>query len=151
MTTIHEILKSEIVRLSRKQLRTDMAPMKKAMAAYRSEIAALKARVSESDRALRTIQKHIPKPASPPLASESGENGSKSVRFSAKAFAKQRQRLELSAADCALMFGTSVQTIYNWEAGTSRPRGESLTAIAAMKKLGKRDTAAILETLKTQH
>ena len=67
-------------------------------------------------------------------------------RFSAKGLASQRRRLALSAQDCGLLLGTSAQSIYNWEAGKTRPLARHLAAIAALKTLGKRGATAILET-----
>jgi DNA-binding transcriptional regulator YiaG len=42
------------------------------------------------------------------------------------------------------LLGVSAQTVYNWEAGKARPRQQQLAAIAAVRKLGKRDVKAKL-------
>ena len=70
-----------------------------------------------------------------------------SVRFSAKGLASQRQRLGLSAAEMGLLLDVSAQTIYNWEAGKSRPRQQQLAAIAALRGLGKRQVKVRLTEL----
>jgi DNA-binding transcriptional regulator YiaG len=36
------------------------------------------------------------------------------------------------------LVGVSAQTIYNWEAGKSRPRQQQLAALAAVRGMGKR-------------
>jgi hypothetical protein len=45
--------------------------------------------------------------------------------------------------------GVSPVTIYNWEAGNSRPRKEQLAALVAVRKLGKRQAMAKLDAMKT--
>jgi DNA-binding transcriptional regulator YiaG len=47
------------------------------------------------------------------------------------------------------LVGVSAQTIYNWEAEKSRPRASQLTAIVAVRGLGKRQAKARLQELTT--
>ena len=70
------------------------------------------------------------------------------VRFSAKGMASNRRRLGLSAADFGLLLGTTGQSVYQWEAGKSKPRTKSLGAVAALRGIGKKEVAARLATLK---
>ena len=53
-----------------------------------------------------------------------------------------RQRLGLSAAAMGTLLGVTAQSIYKWEDGKARPRASQLQAIAAARKLGKREAAA---------
>ena len=53
MPNIASVLKVEIVRLARKELRSEVDSIRKALAAARAEGAALKRRVSELERSLR--------------------------------------------------------------------------------------------------
>lgn len=66
------------------------------------------------------------------------------LRFSAKGLASQRNRLGLSAEDVGLLVGASGQSIYNWEADKARPRAQHLSALAALRTLGKKEAAAVL-------
>jgi DNA-binding transcriptional regulator YiaG len=43
--------------------------------------------------------------------------------------------------------GVSAQTIYNWEAGTSRPKAEQLAVFAAVRKMGKREVKERLDQM----
>jgi DNA-binding transcriptional regulator YiaG len=144
MPNIASILKSEISRVARKQVRGETIGLKKAVSAYRAEIAALKRRTQALEQELRRLSKASAK-AAPPAADEVP---SRPVRFSAKGLATQRKRLGLSAEDCGLLVGASGQSVYNWEAGAARPRPKLLPAIAALKKLGKREAAARLASLR---
>lgn len=143
MPDIASVLKEEIVRLARKELRSETGNLKKASAQYRSEIAALKRRVTDLERQLGRIEKTAAKAASDPVTHGEATR----VRYSAKSLRSQRQRLGLSAADLATLVGVSAQTVYNWEAETTRPRGEQIAAIAALRAIGKREAAARLSEL----
>jgi len=144
MPNIASILKSEIARVARKELRGETLNLKKAVGAHRAEIAALKRRTQALEQELRRLGKASAK-AAPAAANE---EPSQTLRFSAKGLASQRRRLALSADDCGLLLGTSGQSIYNWEAGKVRPRAEHMPAIATLRAMGKREAAARLASLR---
>jgi len=142
MPNFASALKEEIVRLARKEGRNETERLKKASSQYRSDIAALKRRLEALEKQLSHFEK---KSKSSQKLEVSGETTS--VRFSAKGLASQRQRLGLSAAEMGLLLDVSAQTIYNWEAGKSRPRQQQLAAIAALRGLGKRQIKVRLTEL----
>lgn len=144
MPNIASVLKSEISRVARKEVRGEVLGLKKAVGAHRAEIAALKRRTQALEQELRRLSKSRAKAV--PVAAN--EVPSQSLRFSAKGLASQRQRLALSAHDCGLLVGASGQSIYKWEDGRARPRAKHLPAIAALRTLGKKEAAARLASLR---
>ena len=146
MPNIASVLKSEIARVARKEVRAEVESLKKAVATYRSEIAALKRRAQSLEQSLKQIQKSQPTPKLEPLAA--AETG-KALRFSAEGLAKQRQRLGLSAEAVGQLIGTSGQSVYNWEDGKTRPRVSHLPAIAALRSLSKKQAAELLASYKS--
>jgi DNA-binding transcriptional regulator YiaG len=140
MPNIASIFKDEIVRLARKEVRKEVEGLKKTSAQYRSDIAGLKRRVAALEKQQARVEQKGPKKA---IGVAEDEVNSR-YRFSAKRFAAQRQKLGVSAGDMGALIGVSAQTIYNWEAGKSRPRQQQLAAIAAVRKLGKRQVQARL-------
>jgi len=145
MSNVASVLKEEIARVARKEVRRETAALKKASATCRAEIAALKRRVLELERQLRRAGKGAA--AAAPAAAKD-DSASQGTRFSAKSMASQRRRLGLSAAECGLLVGASAQSIYNWEEGKARPRAQHLPAIYALRKLRRRQANEILETRK---
>lgn len=139
MPNIATVLKEEILRLARKELRKELETLKKASSQYRSEIAALKRRALSLEKEVARLEKQGGKPKPTP-SSEAQEK----IRFSPKGLATHRARLDLSAQEAGLLIGVSAQTIYNWEAGKSRPRQGQLAAIAALRGMGKRVARARL-------
>jgi DNA-binding transcriptional regulator YiaG len=145
MSNVASVLKEEIARVARKEIRRETSLLKKASTTYRSEIAALKRRVLELERQLRRIGKGG---RLSEAVAANDEMISRRTRFSARSMAAQRQRLGLSAAECGLLIGASAQSIYNWEEGKARPRAQHLPAIFALRHLGRRQANEILETRK---
>jgi len=141
MTSLGSVLKNEITRLARKEVRAQVEPLKKANNSYRREIAELKRQVALLGRQATAARKAIAKvpqanPAEPPAA-----------RFVAKGLRSLRARLGLSAADFGKLAGASGQSIYNWESGKSVPRKSQLPVLAGLRTLGKREAQARLAAL----
>jgi len=142
MPNITSFLKAEISRVARKEIRGETAALKKAVSAYRAEIADLKRRSKELETTLRRLSKASPKKAPALKVDDSAQN----LRFSAKGLASHRKRLDLSAADCALLLGASDQSVYKWEDGKARPRAKHLPAIAALRTLSKKSAAELVQS-----
>jgi DNA-binding transcriptional regulator YiaG len=142
MPNIGSVLKIEIARVARKEVRGETQQLKKHAAQYRTDIAALKKHLADLERLLK---RHSKTTKSTPL-DQSAEPG-RALRFSAKGLAKQRQRLGLSAREVGALLGVSALSVYNWESGKVRPRASQLGAIAALRGLGKREAAARLGEL----
>jgi DNA-binding transcriptional regulator YiaG len=145
MPNIASVLKIEITRLARKEVRAATQTLKSTVLAYRSEIAALKRRADSLERELKRVRKATTQVSRRPVANETQD---KQFRFSAKRFASHRRRLGLSANDLGLLLSTSGQSIYNWEAGTTRPRSNHFAGIAAIRRMTKKDAAALLAPLR---
>jgi len=141
MPNLASVLKDEILRLARKEVRKEIDGLKKASAQYRSSIVALKRQVVALEKQQARLGKAGPKK----LAIEADGESSTKFRFSAKRFAAQRQKLGLSAADLGTLLGVSAQTVYHWESGKTRPRQSQLAAIAGVRKMGKKAIRAALQ------
>ena len=149
MPNIATVLKAEIVRLARKELREQVDPLRKSLSASRAEVAALKRKVSDLERQIRHASRVLPGvPAVPQAELSSAEDVSR-FRFRAGGMASNRKRLGLSAADFGLLVGASGQSVYAWEQGKARPRGKNLAAIAALRGVGKREVVERLASLKS--
>lgn len=134
MPNIASVMKDEISRLARKEVRSETEGLKKAAAKYRADMADLKRRLAMLEKLVTRLGKGSSSPKEPRGEAE----GMVRIRFSAKRLAAQRQKLGISAGEMGTLVGVSAQTIYNWEAGKSRPRQQQLVALAAVRRLGKR-------------
>lgn len=141
MPNIATALKQEISRLARKELRSETDSLRKAVAQYRSQIAALKRRIDTLERQ----QKRSPKASL--TEAPDGDSSNANLRFRATGFAQHRKRLGLSAREMGLLLNASPLSVYKWEQGQAHPRAKHLEAIASVSKLGKREAAKRLEEL----
>lgn len=139
MPNLASVLKVEILRLARKEVRKELDGLRKASAQYRSEIAELKRRVASLEKEPTSS---VRRRSSQSSSVDAGDVDS-AVRFSAKGFASHRNRLGVSASEAGRILHVSAQTIYGWESGT-KPRRQHQNAIAAFRKMGKRDVKSIL-------
>jgi DNA-binding transcriptional regulator YiaG len=130
-------LKTEISRIAKKETRTQAAVLKKAQATHRAEIADLKRRIASLEAVVRRLAKTSARPNTPPKE----EDEPQGLRFRADGFASLRKKFGLSAVQMAQLLGVSNQSVYHWETGKSKPRAAQLQAIAAVRKLGKKEVA----------
>jgi DNA-binding transcriptional regulator YiaG len=130
-------LKTEISRIAKKESRTQAAVLKKAQTTHRAEIADLKRRIASLEAVVRRLGKTSARSTTP--AKEDDEP--QGLRFRADGFASLRKKFGVSAAQMALLLGVSNQSVYHWETGKSKPRAAQLQAIAAVRKLGKKEVA----------
>jgi DNA-binding transcriptional regulator YiaG len=141
MPNIGTVLKSEISRVSRKEVRGETQALKKSISQYRSQIADLKRRMQALEQQVKRAGRGRERDGSPADTSEPSGN----LRFSAKGLAAQRRRLGLSAASVARLLGVSALSIYKWESGKTRPRAKQIEAIARLRGMGKREAMKRLE------
>lgn len=142
MPNIASLLKSEIIRLARKEVRAEIESLKKASAIYRSDLAVLKKEV----RSLQVELKRASKGARPPVPDMAGEDTQ--VRFRATGMKAHRKKLKLSAKDYGLLLGASMLSVYKWEDGKVQPRSAALAKIAKVRTMGKREADRRLAELK---
>jgi DNA-binding transcriptional regulator YiaG len=142
MPNIGSVLKSEISRVSRKEVRGETQALKKSVSQYRAQIADLKRRMQALEQQVKRLGKVTTRIA--PQSAREAEPESH-LRFSAKGLAAQRKRLGLSAAAVAKLLGVSALSVYKWESGKTRPRARQIEAIATLRGMGKREAAQRLE------
>lgn len=145
MANIASILKQEISRLARKELRKETESLQKAIASYRQQIAAMRRRIEQLERQQKRAGKAIP------TTTQKDPEGDVNLRFRAEGFAQHRKRLGLSAREMGLLVDASGLTVYKWEKREAKPRPKNLKAIAAVRKMGKREAMKRLEELAGQH
>lgn len=139
MANFSALLKGEITRLARREVKAFVEPLRKANALQRQQLIALRREAAELRKAGGTQRVR----ATPAVEPEEAA----SFRFSAKGLKSSRAKLGLSAGDFGKLLGASGQSVYNWEAGKAVPRAAQREKIAALRGIGKREALRRLETL----
>lgn len=141
MPNIATVLKDEIVRLARKEvkrevvaLRTQIVAQRRSLAAFKKQLSDVQRLAKEGARAARSAKPASTAPSRP-------------GRFSAKGLRALRTRLGLTAPAFGRLIGVSAQSVYNWETELSRPREAMLVTLRQLRSLNKRDAAKRLASL----
>jgi len=147
MTTFADSLKREIARVARKELREEIAALRKTAAVQRSEIAALKKQLkavqTEVNKLGRLKGKSQAIRAVPPADQSSmplhpkGKPGRKVV-FTADRLKAQRVRLGFTQEQMAKLLEVSSLSIWKWESGGALPRASRVPQI--LQRLDPRET-----------
>ena len=143
MPSIAAVLKQEITRLARKEVKLQTEVIRKASTHYRRDIAQLKRQVLGLLKHVGYLEQQERKRAVKGVRGASAEGR----RFSPRGLKTHREKLSLSAADYSELVGVTAQTIYSWEQGKSKPRDGQLAALVAVRDLGKREALKRLELL----
>lgn len=138
MANLGSLLKSEITRLARKEVKAQTDQLRKANTTHRREIAELK-------RQMAALSKQVKTAGGERTSALKKSNEPSSTRFVSKGLKSLRARLGLSASDFGKLAGVSGQSIYNWENGKTVPRPSQLAVLATLRSLGKREAQARLE------
>jgi DNA-binding transcriptional regulator YiaG len=143
MGKMEQMLKSEITRLAKKQVRATYLPLardvrrlKRTVSTLRKTIAVL-ARLGAALQAERTVE--WAKLAAAP-------EEVKAARISPGLIKKLRKRLGITQGELATLVGVSTSAVGSWEYGKAKPEGRNREGLVALRKLGRRDLAGILAT-----
>jgi len=148
MPNFNIALKNEIARVARKELRDELATLRKSSATLRADVSNLRKQVKALDVTLRTLGRSIakatpPKPAQPDAA-PAREGRKVAGVFNPESLLAKRHELGLTQVQMAKLLGVSSLTQYKWESGQAVPRASKLPGILTVLALGKRAALAKL-------
>jgi len=148
MPNIASALKAEIARVSRKEIKSVVEPVRKAATKLRSDVAELKRQVAALEKENKLLRDTLAKgeaSSSQPSAEPAGE--STKGWISGKGVRNIRKRLKLSQADFGRLVGVSGQTVTNWEGkpGMLKLREAPRAALLAIRGIGIREAKRRLE------
>ena len=138
MPNIANMLKAEIARVSRKEIKTAIDPVRKAATKLRSDVAELKRQVTALEKENKRLRGALdganitsPKQVQDQSASDKGWISGKGVK-------SLRSRLKLSQAEFAKLAGVSANTVTNWERkpGMLKLRQSARDALFALRGIG---------------
>lgn len=159
MPNIAVVLKSEVSRLVRKEVRQDLEDLKKALRAQRTENTAMKKQLAAVERTLaklsatlsdspKAVQATDAQPRAPgKRAPAPASNTDFRASFSPEGFAQLRKSWNLSAESMGSLVGASGQSVYKWERKGVMPRDKQLAQIWAIKDLTRDQALAQLAKL----
>jgi DNA-binding transcriptional regulator YiaG len=152
MSNLVSSLKAEIVRLSRKEAKAAVDPVRKPSVAARKAIADIKRRVADLEKELGRINGVLSKVQSAqpcqPCSSEPAESAASDVkmRVTSRNVKSLRNRLGLTASAFARLLGVTDNWVYLYEhkAGALKMRAGTLAAFLAAKAMTAKEARAKL-------
>jgi DNA-binding transcriptional regulator YiaG len=139
MPKLAEVLRAEIMRISRRETRIATAGIREAKIRMTKTVADLKRKVAtlqgENKWLMAAERKRLAQ--KPQIAPEA----SKKARLTSKGIRRLRGKLGLSQAAFAKLLGASTQTVHMWETkeGPLRLRGNTLAAVLSAREMGARE------------
>lgn len=139
MPNIVKVLKEEIARISRKEVKAAVIRVHRPTVKLRKHVAALKRRMAAVEKENRRLQAVVGRLEAAPLAVPAAS--APRARITAKGLRSLRRKLRLSQAEFARLVGVTDQSVYNWERkqGAVRLRDKTRDAVLAVRPLGARE------------
>jgi DNA-binding transcriptional regulator YiaG len=146
MPNIAKVLREEVQRLAKRQVKASLAPLKRDNTRLKKTVAELRRELtvlSRSNRELVTKMAGI----TAEKERETATDIASKLRPTSNSLAKLRRRLDLTQVEFAKLLGVSGQAVTHWEGKGSRVRmrNANLLALAGIQKIGKREARRRLE------
>ena len=151
MSNIAKVLKAEIVRISKREVKGATQGIGKSNTWLRKTVADLKKRLllleKKNKRLTATMKKYQVESPQKPVVEESGK-----ARFTSKRIHALRRKLRLSQADFARLLGTTPYSVYLWDKkeGALNLRDKTKAAILSIRGLGAREAKEKLAEAETK-
>ena len=147
MPDLAGVLKEEIRRLARKEVRAAIANLRKDNAVLKRVAADHKRRLAKVERENRQLMTDAVKRREEALPAS--EDEVRSARITGKTIRGIRAKLKLSQADFAKLVAVSSQTVHQWERKEGRLtfRGNAKAAIVELRKLDRKEAQQRVEAI----
>ena len=140
MSTLMAVMKDEIRRIARKEIRAATAGLKKDQTTFRKAVAGLRRQIKAHNYTIRQLLQVATKQAKMAAMAPEAAEGNK-FRVTAKGVRAMRKKLKLSQAQFGKLVGVSGYTVLKWEHGSGplKFRSQTRRALLAIRGLGVRE------------
>jgi DNA-binding transcriptional regulator YiaG len=142
MGKLEASIKSEIVRLAKRELNETFVPLGRDVRLLKSTVSQLRKTVLVLERFAGQQQKELKKRKIP---LEATPEEVKKSRFSPPLIRSLRKYLGISQKELAILAGVTVGAAHLWESGKFKPKDEKKAVMVALRKLGRRAVRKLLE------
>jgi len=141
MPMLEQVLKAEIIRLAKKQIRAVCGPLARDVRELKRRVSHLNKTVGALDKMRAALEA---KRAAEGTKLEAPAEQVKAARLSPLLIKKLRTRLGISQGQLARLVGVSGPAVAHWELGRSRPQGSNKAALVALRGVGRREVKRML-------
>ena len=139
MPNLNQILKEEIVRLAKREIKQQVGPLK-------DQLVDVRRTAREQRRRIEQLERELASKADKETVSRTVSEDD-DVRVRKGSVKKHRERLGISQREMGLLLEVSNFTISNWELDKSSPNGQNKLAFAELRAMGVREVRERLEGL----
>ncbi len=142
MGRLEATIKSEIVRLAKREMRKTLVPLGRDVRLLKHMASQLRKTVLTLERFAARQQKELKKRKMP---LEATPEEVKKSRFSPRLVRSLRKKLGISQKELAILAGVTVGAAHLCEKGKFKPKDEKKAVMVALRKLGRREVRKLLE------
>jgi len=147
MGKVESVIKSEIVRLAKRETRKISVPLSRDVWSLKSTVSQLRKAVLALQRITANQQKELEKGK---MVLEAPPEEVKESRFSPRLIRSLRRHLGITQKELAILTGVTVGAAHLWESGQFKPSMKKKAVMVALRKLGRREVRKLLEAKGTQ-
>ena len=140
MAKLESIIKSEIQRLAKHEVRSVYRPLRKEVWGLKLKLSNLIKNFTVLDRLAKEIVKT--KSTEPKL--EASPEEIKASRLTPERIRGLRKKLGISMRELGVLVGATTGAVLSWEKGKFKPQREKKAALVALRKVRKRDVKKML-------
>jgi DNA-binding transcriptional regulator YiaG len=141
MGKLETSIKSEIERLSKREMRKVSVPLKRDVLSLKNMLSQIRKAILPLERFVANQQKELAKRE---IRLEVNPEEVKKSRLSPRLIQSLRKKLNISQKELATLVGVTVGTVHQWETGKFLPKPEKKGALAALRKLSRSDVKKLL-------
>jgi len=142
MGKVESIIKSEIIRLAKGEMRKVSIPLGRDVRLLKNTVSQLRKSVLSLERFAAQKQKELSKRE---IRLEAPPEEIKQSRFSPRLLQSLRKRLGITQKELAILAGVSLGAAHLWETGKFRPKENKMGVLVALRKLNRREVRELLE------
>jgi len=139
MGKIEGVIRAEIMRLVKREVRAVFRPLKREVWQLGTKLSSLSKGMASLNRMAKEL--HLEK-TKPKL--EATPEEVKASRITPERISRLRKKLGISQRELGILTGATIGAVLSWEKGKFRPRGEKKAALVGLRKLKKREIKKML-------
>ena len=140
MGKLEGIIKDEIIRLAKREMRMKFVPLRRDVRSLKITASQLRKSVLGLQRVVSQQEKQMgPKPV-PEVTPED----MKKARFSPRLIKSLRKHLGVSQREMAKLAGVTVGAVFQWEKGKFEPKDDKKKILVGLRKLGRQNARNLL-------
>ena len=143
MPNIAVVLKDEVRRLAKKEVRAVAGPLRKRIADLEKSNSAYKRQVPQLQKIVARLEAEAK--ARQLEGVQKGAKETTGARVGPRSIAAQRMRLKLTRKDFGTLAGVSANTVYLWENGEVTPKQKSRAVLVGLRTLGIKEARQLVQ------